>query len=143
MIYVTPFEADHFWRVKLQAAQAHFRDLVTPEGVKSLEGTHACTLMDDGKPLVCAGAFEHWPGRALVWSFLSDDVTPKNFRSVHAEGRRWLAALPFRRLEADVDVGFANGHRWMRALGFTVEAPLRRQYQPDGGDAVGYVRLKG
>jgi hypothetical protein len=35
---------------------------------------------------------------------------------------------------------FAAGHRWAKMLGFEIEAPLMRGYNPDGTDSVGYAR---
>lgn len=142
MLYVVPFEAEHLARMQVQAAQAWLSGTVSMRDLKGLEGRHASTLMQDGRPLVCAGAVEYWPGRALVWSFLSEKADRRLFVQVHAEAKRFLDGLPFRRLEAAVDVGFEAGHRWMRALGFQVEAPLQRCFQPNGGDSVGYVRIK-
>lgn len=110
--------------------------------LRGLENDWSSTLMEDAKPFACAGVLPYWENRALVWSFLSADVAPANFWAVHAAARQFLDGLPFRRLEAAVDVGFENGHRWMKALGFRVEAPLMRAFQVDGRDCVGYVRIK-
>lgn len=142
MIYVVPFEGEHLNAMVVQEAQRWLQENVSVAELKGLEGPYAATLMEDGKPLICAGVVPYWSTRALLWSFLSDWVTPANFRAVHREAKAFLAGLPFKRLEASVDVGFENGHRWMRALGFQVETPLQRAFQPDGKDSVGYVRIR-
>ena len=142
MIYLLPFDARHFRQLRAQPAQAWAAGLVTEKDLRALEGPSATTLMRDGKPLACAGALEYWPGRAMVWSFIGADADAAVFPKLHAHAKQFLDGLPYRRLEASVDVGFENGHRWMRALGFTVETPLQRYFQPNGGDSVGYVKIK-
>jgi hypothetical protein len=141
LIYGVPFEAKHLAQMRVQKAQAWLSG-VTEQDVKGLEGPYAGTLMRDGKPLACAGALEYWPGRALVWCWLSEDVDAAVFPALHREAKRFLDGLPIRRLEASVDVPFKNGHRWLRALGFHIETPLQRYFQPNGADSMGYVRLK-
>ena len=142
MIYAVPFEAKHFTQMLVQKEQEWLKNHATVESLSGLEGPYASTLMCDGRPLACAGAAPYEPHRALVWSFLSDEVDRWTFPYVHAEAVKFLARLPFRRLEASVLVGFEQGHRWMRLLGFTVEAPLQRAFLPDGSDCVGYVKIK-
>jgi RimJ/RimL family protein N-acetyltransferase len=46
-----------------------------------------------------------------------------------------------RRYESTVDVGFKQGHRFMKMLGFEVEGYLKA-YRPDGADMVLYARVK-
>lgn len=143
MIYVVPFAAAHYTQMAVQDEQQWLTKLATEQDMKALESAYATTLMQDGEPLVCAGALEYWPGRALVWAFLSNKVDRRVFSRVHVEAKRFLDGLPMRRLEASVMVGFENGHRWVRTLGFEVEAPLQRHFQADGQDCVGYVKIRG
>lgn len=142
MIYKVPFEAAHYDLMRVQAAQEWMQTNVTSSELRGLENPYAATLMEDGCPLVCAGPVIYWPGRALLWSFFSDRVTRRNFMSVHLAAREYLAGLPIKRLEASVNVDFVNGHRWMKALGFVVEAPFQEAFQVDGKDSVGYVRIR-
>lgn len=139
---IVPFEAEHFAQMRVQDAQKWMHQNLTVADLKGLEGPHAGTLMVDGVPLACAGALLYWPDRALVWSFLSSRVDRTNIMTVHAEAQRFIDGLPYRRLEASVVVGFEQGHRWMRLLGFEVEAPLQRAFNVDGSDCVGYVRIR-
>ncbi len=142
MIYPVPFEAEHFAQMRVQDEQKWLMKAATVTDLKVLEGPYATTLMKDGVPLACAGAVPYWKGRALVWSFLSATVDRRTFLWVHKEALAFLAGLPFHRLEASVVVGFENGHRWLKAMGFEVEAPLQRKFQEDGQDCVGYVLIK-
>lgn len=142
MIYLTSFRGEHLNRMTVQPAQRWLQENVAAEELRGLEGPYSATLMEDGMPLICAGVIPYWPTRALAWSFLSDKVGPRNFRAVHEQAKKFLDGLPYKRLEASVDVDFENGHRWMRALGFKVETPLQEAFQPDGKDSVGYVRIR-
>jgi len=142
MIYAVPFEAGHFASLNVQTDQAWLTRFATDEGLKALEGQHACTWMDDGLPVACAGVIAYWEGRGMAWSFLSDGLRGAKMLKATKEARAFLDGVPFRRLEASVDVRFEKAHRWIRMLGFTMETPLQRKFQIDGSDTVGYVRIK-
>lgn len=140
MTYVVPFEAVHFARLEPQAVQQwakeHHGDM------RVAEGPHAITVMQDGQPVLCGGAVEIWTGRAHLWSMLSSKASAANFLGIHRHVTGFLDGLPFRRLEAAVDVDFEAGHRWMRLLGFTCEAPRMRAYEVDGHDSALYARVR-
>jgi RimJ/RimL family protein N-acetyltransferase len=53
----------------------------------------------------------------------------------------FLDNAPYRRIEATVDVGFKQGHRWIKMLGFELEGYMRA-YRPDGADMLLYARVK-
>jgi len=40
-----------------------------------------------------------------------------------------------------VDVGFKEGHRWIKMLGFELEGYMKA-YRPDGADMLLYARIK-
>lgn len=142
MIHPVPFAADHFRRMSLQPAQARFVRLVTEEQLHVLEGPLSFTLLDDTTPLACTGAWQLWHNRAYVWAFIADKVTPAIFGEVHSFARAFVGGLPFRRLEMAVDVGFENGHRWAKAMGFDLETPEpMRAFHADGRDAFLYARI--
>ena len=56
--------------------------------------------------------------------------------------QRMLDAYPAQRIEAHIDVDFLNGHRWVEALGFVIEAPRMRKFTPDGRDVALYARVR-
>lgn len=143
MMYLVPFRSEHVVGMRLQEAQRPLSDVITPDGLRELEGRFSVTLMLDGRPVVSAGAVEIWPGRAYVWSFLSDDVPRKSFIELQGFAKQFIEGLPFRRLEAAVECSFKAGHRWVRSLGFVEEAPLMKAFQADGRDATLYARVKG
>jgi hypothetical protein len=135
---IVPYKAEHLCAINAQEGQRHIEAHVTDEHAKALEGRHSFTALFDGKPLACGGVVEHYQGRFEA----SDEMSPRTFRGVHGAVKRFLDALPARRVEAYVEHSFRNGHRWMRALGFEMEAPRLRKYWPDGRDATLYVRVR-
>jgi len=142
MITYTPFKAEHVFKLNMQDAQKWSEVYLRVENMRGLEDDWSNTLWLDGKPILCAGAAERWPGCAMVWAFVSEDVTPKNFLEVHNLAKQYLSLVPFKRLEAYVDCNFKAGHRWVRALGFSLEAERMRSFQIDGKDCALYARVK-
>lgn len=138
---VVPFRAEHFETMQLQDAQAYCSPHITPEYLRALEGQFAFTAMVGDKVIGVGGVAEMWAHRALLWSFVDRRAGP-HFVSVHRATQRFLDVLPYRRIEAEVDVEFEPGHRWIKALGFTLEAPRMRAFRVDGGDSALYARVK-
>jgi hypothetical protein len=143
MMYLVPFRSEHVAGMRLQTAQQGMSEFIKPDSLRELEGKHSVTLMLDGRPIASAGAVEIWSGRAYIWSFLSDDIPRKSFIEVNALAKQFVDGLPFRRLEAAVECGFEQGHRWVRCHGFFEEAPVMKAFQADGRDATLYARVKG
>jgi len=138
---VVPYQAKHLEALELQDGQAYCAPHLTPEYAKALEGQFAFTALVDGRVIGVGGVAELWTHRALLWSFVDRRAGP-HFVSVHRATQRFLDMLPYRRIEAEVDVGFEPGHRWIKALGFTLEAPCMRAFRVDGGDSSLYARVK-
>jgi hypothetical protein len=82
----------------------------------------AWTAEDDGEVLGIAGLAVQWENRATAWALLSANAG-RRFIKIHAAVERLLDVAPFRRIEANVDVGFVEGMRWMDLLG-AVSQPL-------------------
>lgn len=138
---VVPFRAEHLQQLQLQDAQAYCGPHITAEYAKMLEGQFSFTAMVDDRPIGVGGATELWEHRALLWSMVDRRAGP-HFVAIHRAVQRFIDMLPHRRIEAEVDVDFAPGHRWVRALGFTLEAPRMRAFRVDGGDSALYARVK-
>lgn len=117
MIYPVPYEPSHLAQLRLQPAQAAAAADI-PSVAWMLAGRHSSTAMLDGRPVMCGGCVPFSRERAMVWSFIGEEVRGPLFRAVHAYARRFIDALPYRRLEATTLVDFAAGHRWLRLLGF-------------------------
>ena len=138
---VVPYEAGHLLQLQLQRGQAQYAPHVTPEYARMLESAHAFTGLVNDEPIVVGGVAELWENRALLWSFIDRRAGP-HFIAVHRATMRFLELLPYRRIEAECDCEFAAGHRWLKKLGFEMEAPRMRAFRVDGGDAALYARVK-
>lgn len=134
---IVPFKAEHLLGLRLQPAQVS-APLVTAEQAAGLG--HAYTALVDDRPVACAGLYELWPGRALAWAYVGVDAGHE-FIAITRAVRRHLEAASWRRVEAYVDAGFENGHRWVKALGFGFDG-LLRGFMPDGRDMALYSRVR-
>ena len=142
MWYVVPFEAKHLFQMDFQESQKWILPYLEYNKVKTLENEWASTVMLDGKPMLCGGPLPDGAHRAILWSVISKEVGHSVFRIIHRYVKNYLDGLPFRRLEAAVDVDFKAGHRWMTALGFKIDAPVMRAFQVDGRDCALYAKVR-
>lgn len=100
----------------------------------------AWTGEHEGVILGIAGLAPQWENRALAWALISDAAGP-HFKCIHKAVKRMLDVSEFRRIEANVDVGFEAGERWMKLLGFKYEGYLTA-FRPDGADMLMYARIR-
>jgi hypothetical protein len=143
MIEVLKFKAEHMAYMKEQQATAYLKTYTTPEQDKLLENTLAHTIVsrETKRVLMCAGVVEYWPGRGEAWAIF-DEKCKSEFIYIHGAVKKFLEICPVKRIEAAVDIGFEAGHRWVKALGFELEAPLLKSYRPvNGGDVSLYARV--
>ena len=138
---VVPFKAEHLLALQIQDGQAHDSVFITPGYAKQLEGQYAFTALIEDQPICVAGVAPLWENRALAWSFIDHRAGP-HFIEVHRAVKKILDALPYRRIEADAACEFPAAHRWLKMLGFKLEAERMRAYRPDGGDSSLYARVK-
>lgn len=144
MIEVVSLKASHIVALRDVGALTYLSDLVTPESLSSIETLpQAFTMLDDGIPIACAGLIEIWKGRAEAWAFFDPRIGPSRFLAVHRSVLRFFDLAQYRRIEAVVDCGFEPGHRWVKMLGFKMEAERMTKYTVVGGDVVLYARIKG
>lgn len=136
------FRAPHVDEMAIQADQAWLMDHYSLDDLKVLEGRYAATVLKDGVPVMCTGAAELSPARCSVWAILSARIDAALFREIHPLAKTFLGVLPYRRVEAVVDVDFRAGHRWVRALGFEQEAARMRGYELDGRDCALYAKVR-
>lgn len=138
---VTEFKAEHLDQIALQEAQQYLLHHMEPGMGAYLEGLQAFSGLVDGKPVVCAGVLPYWEGRGLAWAYLGEDAG-SHMAAIHKAVKRYLEVAPFDRIEAAVDVEFEAGHRWIKMLGFELEAPRMAKFRADGGAASLYARIK-
>jgi hypothetical protein len=141
-VEVVPFKGEYLRRMALKQTSRYNLSLITEEAFEQLEKNEFnYTFLMDGRPVFCGGIVTFWPGRGEVWAFL-DEVCRSEFILIHKMVVRYLKVFPHKRLEATVEKEFEPGHRWMRLLGFNVEAPLLRAYYPQGTDGVLYAKVR-
>ena len=90
--------------------------------------------------LACLAVHPQWENRATAFALLSDD-SGTHFPAIHSAVVEFLDNASYRRIEATVDVGFKQGHRWIKMLGFELEGYMKA-YRPDGADMLLYARVK-
>lgn len=139
---IVPFRAAHLRYLALQSAQAYASsELSKPEYGEMLEGLgESFTAIHDGQVIGCAGIWRVWENRSHVWALLSPDAG-RHFVAIHRAVRDKLNSMTDRRIEAAVDVGFTEGVRWMKMLGFEREGTMRC-YTPAGNDSDLFARVK-
>lgn len=141
-VRVEPFEAAHLGRLLVQTEQAMLKPMMhNPKVAETLEKLGPAYSVFAGDTLLACGGFEVlWPGRVKAWAIF-DCRAGRHFLAIHRVVKRLLILHRARRMEAEVHVGFERGHRWAKMLGFEVETPLARAYDPMGQDMVIYSRI--
>lgn len=108
-------------------------------------GGPALTGVLDETILGCAGLILPWPGMALAWMVLSENIGGHGLWMTRMV-RRFLddAVRSFRlhRLEAMTLADNTKNQRWIEALGFTRENGKARQYTPGRQDMIRYERVE-
>lgn len=129
-------------RLLLQASQEYMRKWLCNLNIEALGDLVWVAEDDDGDVVFIGGLFPQWENRAAVWSLVSAYAGP-HMKGIHREVMRKLKMFndQYRRLELTVDVGFTQGHRWAKMMGFSPEG-LLNAYHPDGKDVIMYSRVR-
>jgi hypothetical protein len=138
---IIPFKQHHLEIIELQESQAYLSSWVTPDAAKALEAHISFTGIADDKVVGCAGMIKRSEYWGTVWAYLSKD-SGKHFVSIHRAVRKLIEGSMLKRIDATVDFEFEAGHRWLKLLGFEMEAERMRCYRPDGGDSSLYARIR-
>lgn len=138
---VRPWTKGDTDRIVLQPAQWYLRAMVDAETDFSgmADQGLAWTAESDGRILGIAGMLPQWENRAIAWALLADNLD-NQFLKIHTAVKRFIDVSGFRRIEATVDMGFPQGIRWMKMLGFEQEG-IMRAYRPDGADMILFARI--
>lgn len=139
---VRPWRKGDEKKIVLQAAQRYLRldDLENFDLSAWAEQGYAQTGEVDGEVMAIIGVMPMWPGRAIAWAYISENAG-KHFPVIHRHVKKFLDNCGIRRIEATVDVGFPEGCRWMKMLGFEIEGHMKA-YRPDGADVLLYARVR-
>ncbi len=140
VVFLTPRHIDALTRTgALKGLEKH----VTEEQVRVMCGFPYSFAIESGEDVVAAfGLVEYWAGRCEAWAMI-DPKCNNRFLAVHKIINRLLKVVQVRRIEAVVHCDFPQGHRWVKALGFTLEVDRMRAYTINGEDASLYVLIKG
>lgn len=138
---VVKFEPSHLIELFKQDAHQALASRMTIENIEAISKQDTYSVIHNGRVLMVGGVVKHWPTRGEAWGLI-DQTCRKDFIGVFNCARKWLNSYRIRRLEALIDYEFEAGHRWIRALGFDLEAPRLRHYRADGGDSSMYVRIE-
>lgn len=139
---VRPWRIGDSQKIRLQRAQCYTGDLadVSADLTPLSEIGLAWSADDDGDVVACGGLLPVWDNRAQAWMLVGENAGP-HFTGIHRSVRDFLVNAPYRRVEAHVDVGFSEGVRWMKMLGFELES-YKRAFRPDGADMLEFVRIR-
>ncbi len=138
---VVPYKAEHLLALKMQPGQSYCMPFVTDEYAKALESAWAFTALENDEVVAVGGIAELWANRGLAWTFI-DRRAGRHFVALHKVVKNLLDTVPFRRVEAETACNFEQGHRWLRMLGFKLEAECMEAFRVDGGDSALYARVK-
>ncbi len=132
---VRRFEPFDFLQIRLQPMQANL-----DHGGQTLENgcylatsEEAYTATHNGEVVACIGLVQFWPGRRLVWAYLSADAGRCLIRLTW-QIRRWLRYHGQGRIECAIDPEFPQSIAWAERLGFVRETPEpMREWIPGKG----------
>lgn len=123
MITVETFRAHHLERFVPQPAQRAEFELVTPESARAHElAGPGYSILVDGEAVACAVLAPLGDGRGALWALVGAKAGPHMLRAKRI-AEKMMRESGLRRIEAVVATEFAEGHRWMRMLGFELETP--------------------
>lgn len=135
---IETFQEAHLAEIHIQNAQREQLSLALEEGVLG----QGFTIKDDnGKILACTGVFPMGSSSGFVWSYLSSDAS-ENLLALTRIGHHILNVFhrSSERLEAFVELGFDQGERWLRMLGFERTLNIRKDSR--GKEYIQFVRDK-
>ena len=133
----TALRAEHI--IKLQDHAPMIK--VSVEEALDIEDSGGWAAVDHDDCLGCASISFIRPGVGRAWSILTHGWR-KHANAITAKAIAELDRCPLRRIEAEVMCDFDAGHRWLRRLGFEMEAERMRAYGPEGQDMALYARVK-
>lgn len=141
---VRPYTYGDERRVRLQTSQQYMGDYLDALDRESLESLRDMGLVwtceKNGQIIMIGGLIPIWEERAQVWALIAGDLR-SNMIPIHRAVKKFLAKAPYRRIEATVDIGFKEGYRWLKMLGFEIEGYMKA-YRPDGGDMMLFARVR-
>ena len=104
---------------------------------------NSVTILDSKtkEVLGCGGVVPYWAGRAEAWVVFGQNAKHKMVQLRRCV-IRFFDMCEHSRIESVIDLNSPVAHRWIKSLGFTVEAPLMKNYWGLNKDAVLYARIR-
>jgi len=135
------FKAEHLRELQDTGSQQYVSQYIAEASIATLENYESFSGIADGRVIACSGVVPIWNNRAMAWAYLADDIA-KEFLHVHFAVLRFLKRCSYDRVEATVECNHVEGHTWIQALGFELEAPVMHKYLPNGAPCSLYSRIK-
>ena len=140
---VIPFRVEHWHLVETAPLLIPFAP--SAEQLQRLETdplSRTIVSRATGRPVFVGGALHMWTGRAELWARV-DRGCRRDMVAITREVAKFIAVdcSKIRRLEAVVECDFEPGHRWVRMLGFRLDAARMPAFYPDGRDCSLYSRI--
>lgn len=139
-----PFKKEHLAPLLEQKINFSIREWALSTAV-DMEKTDSVTLMYRGKVMVCGGIAPYWHGRGQLWSIFSED-SKFNFVPTMRGMKKWVhnqLKEKYSRIELSVEMGFLQGHRRAKLLGFELETMKAKKYLPSGETCSIYSLIRG
>jgi len=131
---------DDIDKLMIQERQAHFMLYADDSYRKALvNSTTSCVAEHAGRIIAIVGLTPLGDGRASAWTLLSKDAR-HHMLSLTRRVRKFLDDFPYRRMEAQTDVGFDAAERWLEILNFEKECVMKSY--TTRGDATLWARIK-
>lgn len=139
---IVDFEAKHARELMRAGAEASYFAEFGENIFDHLEGVEYCyTGVFDDKILFCTGLVPLGPHKAEAWTLFRPN-SKKDFSKTFYAVRRLLMVAPFDRIEARIRCDNAPAHRWIKLLGFQLEAERMRKSSIFGHDESLYSRVR-
>jgi hypothetical protein len=124
----------------------YFREAEVAMQLALLARDHAEVMLLDGQPVMAAGLWLLWPGRAEAWMLTAADLG--NRERMHGIMRgadrmaQWQKHPDYHRIELWMPADAPHGAATCIGLGMHIEGTARCWY-PDGSDATLWARIAG
>lgn len=143
-VKLVPMKKEHLLQLLDEKKNSHLKDVMPETQAAFLESTglnYTMVSTPDEKVLMCGGVSLYWKDRGEAWAVRTTDCA-KDFVGIVRLSKKFMWDVPVKRVEAAIETTFPEGHRWIKLLGFTMEAPLLKAYFANGSDVTLYSRIK-
>jgi hypothetical protein len=142
-VTVVKLKAEHLEELLSHEHNAGMRAFCTPEYARMLETRDLAysVVTATGRVVLCGGVAKYWETRGEAWAFL-DQKCKEYMLGIHRAVKKFLSECGVKRIEASVYADYEAGHRWVRLLGFNLEAERLKSYFPGGKDAALYAMVR-